>query len=111
MATGSFMNELDTTVQELRLEQHHRAFTDKLAHIVSTIGAIPDWPHQDFAAEDMARLRQLADETVEAVERRIESGGDGEHVQQQLAGTVYELRRRMEAVETWFGHVANQPEP
>jgi hypothetical protein len=25
-------------------------------------------------------------------------------VQQHLAGTVYELRRRMESVETWFRH-------
>lgn len=53
----------------------------------------------------MVRLRQLADETVDAVERRIDSGGDSDTSQQQLAGTIYEIRRRMESIETWFRHV------
>ena len=38
------------------------------------------------------------------VERRLESGGDSEPEQQKLAGTIYEIRRRMEAVELWFRH-------
>ena len=109
MPTPSFLSDLDTTVQELRLEQHHRAFTHKLAHLVGVIGAIPDSPPQGFTEDAMLRLRQLADETVEAVERRIESGVDEEASQQQLAGTVYEIRRRMEAVEIWFRHFANEP--
>lgn len=107
----SFMSDLDTTVQELRLEQHHSAFTHKLAHIVTIIGAIPDSPPQGFTANAMVRLRELAEETVEAIERRIDSGGDGEKVQQQLTGTVYEIRRRMEAVETWFRTSRTNPEP
>ena len=53
----------------------------------------------------MVRLRQLADETVDAVERRIDSGGDGDASQQQLAGTIYEIRRRMETIEMWFRRV------
>jgi hypothetical protein len=104
MTTPLPLGEIDTTVQELRLEQHHSAFTHKLAHIVTTIGAIPDSPPQGFTADAIVRLRELAEETVEAIERRIDSGGDGEKVQQQLAGTVYEIRRRMEAVEMWFRH-------
>jgi hypothetical protein len=95
---------LDTTVQELRLETHYRGFTHKLAHIVTTLGGIPDSPPQGFTSEVMVRLRELADETVDAVERRIDSGGDDEKEQQRLAGTIYEIRRRMEAVEMWFRH-------
>jgi hypothetical protein len=103
------LGDIDTTVQQLRLEPHLRAFTSKLAHVVSAIGAIPDSSRRDFTAAALLRLRELAEETVEAIERRIDSGGDGEDVQQQLAGTVYEIRRRMEAVETWFRHVTNEP--
>ena len=104
MTTPSPLSDLDTTVQELRLEQHHGAFTHKLAHVVTALGAIPDSPPQGFTTDAMVRLREIADETVEAVERRIESGSDDDKVQQQLAGTVYEIRRRMEAVEMWFRH-------
>ena len=104
MTTPSPLSEIDTTVQELRIEQHYRAFTHKLAHVVSALGAIPDSPLQGFATDALVRLRELADETVEAVERRIDSGRDDEKAQQQLAGTVYEIRRRMEAIEMWFRH-------
>lgn len=105
------LDDLNTTVQELQLEQHRSAFTHKLAHIVGTIGAIPGLPPHGFTADAMVRLREITEETVEAIERRIASGDDGERVQQQLAGTVYEIRRRMEAVETWFSHFASNPEP
>ena len=95
---------LDTAVQELRLEQGHGAFTRKLAHVVTALGELPDSPARDFTADAIVRLRELADEAVDAVERRIDSGGDGESEQQRLAGTIYEIRRRMEAVELWFRH-------
>jgi hypothetical protein len=109
VTTPSLLSEIDATVQELRTEQHLRAFTSKLSHVVSAIGAIPDSRPRGFTAETVLRLRELVEETVEAVERRIDSGGDGEKVQQQLAGTVYEIRRRMEAVETWVRHPTNEP--
>jgi len=96
-------------VRELRQEPHHSAFTHKLAHIVSTLGAIPESSPLHFTQDHLIRLRELAEKTVEAVERRIESGGDDEASQQQLAGTAYEIRRRTEAVEIWFRHFANQP--
>jgi len=109
MPTPSFMSELDTAAQELRGELRYGAFKRKLAHIVGMLGTIPDSSPLHFTKDDLTRLRELAEETVEAVERRIESGGDDEKSQQQLAGTVYEIRRRMEAVEIWFQHFANQP--
>lgn len=108
MATPALLDELDTTVQELQVEPHHGAFTRKLAHIVSAIGAIPDSSPLDFTQDHLVRVRELAEETVEAVERRIESGVDDEASQQQLAGTVYEIRRRMEAVEIWFRPFAKE---
>jgi len=114
MTPSSPLDEIDTTVQELRVEQHYSAFTHKLAHVVSAIGAIPDSPPEGFTSDAMVRLRELAEETVETIERRLESGGDAEKVQQRLAGTVYEVRLRMEAVETWFRHFASKnlnPEP
>ena len=102
MSTPILISELDTTVQELRLETHHRAFTKKLAHIVSQLGALTDAAPLGFGQDGMLRLRQLADETVDAVERRIDSGSDSDESQQQLAGTIYEIRRRMETIEMLF---------
>ena len=98
------LEAIDTTVQELRLEPHHDAFTHKLAHVVGLMGGLPDAPPQGFTSDAMVRLRELADETVDAVERRLETAEDDEAAQQRLAGTIYEIRRRMEAVELWFRH-------
>ena len=102
MATPSRLDEIDTAVQELRLAQPQSAFTLKLAQIVSALGAIPDSPPRDITAAAIARLRELADETIEAIEQRIDAGADDDKVQQRLAGTVYEIRKRMEAVYVWF---------
>jgi hypothetical protein len=98
------LGDIDTAVQELRLEAHHKAFAQKLAHIVTAIGTIPDDPPPGFTADSLIRLRELADETVDAVERRLVSAVDTEQEGQRLAGTVYEIRRRMEVVELWFRH-------
>jgi len=98
------MNALDTTVQELRLETHQRAFTDKLAQIVTAIGTVQDSRSNEVTSADIERLRQLVNDTIVAIEQRLETRLDDQDVQQHLAGTVYELRRRMESVETWFGH-------
>ncbi len=98
------LNDLDTAVQELRAEGDRSAFTHKLGHIVGVLGTIPDWPEGHLTPAQMERLRALADEAVDAIERRIDSAKDGEDVQQRLAGTVYEVRKRMEAVEIWFRH-------
>lgn len=98
--------EIDTAVQELRVERHRDAFIRTLSRVVAGLGEIPDWPRAALTADQMIRVRELAEETVDAVERRVESGADDERTQQQLAGTVYEIRRRMEAAETWFRHFA-----
>jgi hypothetical protein len=98
------LEDLDTAVQELRAEEDRSAFTHKLGHIVGVLGTIPDWPKGQLTPAQMERLRALADETVDAIERRIDSADDDDEVQQRLAGTVYEVRKRMEAVEIWFRH-------
>ena len=98
------LEDLDTAVQELCAEGDRSAFTHKLGHIVGVLGTIPDWPPGHLTAADMERLRTLADEAVDAIERRIDSAEDSGDVQQRLAGTVYEIRKRMEAVEIWFRH-------
>lgn len=91
----------------MRIEAHRGAFTEKLGRIVSALGTIPDSASGELTTADMARLRELVDETVDAIERRIEVGADDQQVQQHLAGTVYEIRRRMEIVGVWFEHQEN----
>jgi nucleotide-binding universal stress UspA family protein len=96
--------DIDTTVQELRVATRASAFTHRLAHVVTALGVLPDDPPAGFGAPAMTRLRQLVEETIDAVERRIDAGGDAPAAQQQLAGTIYEIRRRMEVIERWFTH-------
>jgi hypothetical protein len=61
MTTPSPLGDIDTAVQELRLEKDLSAFTHKLAHVVSAIGAIPDSPPQVFAADAMARRMEVVE--------------------------------------------------
>ena len=96
---GMTLDELDTTVQDLRSARDHDVFTTKLKQIVTAVGTFQDEPPPDLTGHSIARLRELVDDTVEAIERRIDAGVDRRRTQQHLAGTVYELRRRMEAVE------------
>jgi hypothetical protein len=91
------LEDLDTAVQELRVEADRSAFTHTLGHIVGVLGAMPSWPPGTLTPAGIERLRTLADEVVDAIERRIDSAEDSEDVQQRLAGTVYEVRKRMES--------------
>lgn len=102
MSVHARISALDTTVQELRIETNRGAFTDKLGRIVTALGDVPDSAAGEVSADDVRRLRELVDETVDAIERRLESQLDDQDVQQHLAGTIYELRRRMEAIDLWF---------
>ncbi len=104
MTTSSIVSALDTTVQELRREPQGRAFVDKLAHVVTVLGTIPGSAPVYFTVSDRNRLREIADLAVEAVELRIDGDEDNDSTKQRLASTIYEIRRRMEVIETWFTH-------
>ncbi len=104
MTTSSIVRALDTRVQALRREHHGRAFVDELAHVVTALGTIPDSPPVDFTVSDRNRLREIVDLAVEAIEIRMDSDEDDDSKKQHLASTIYEIRRRMEVIETWFTH-------
>jgi hypothetical protein len=106
MTPHSLVTDIDTTVQELRLEQHRGGFKDKLGRIVSALGRIPDSTPIGFTRDDITRLRELVEQAVEAIEGRLDANVDNQDVQQHLAGTVYEIRKRMEVVSVWFRHQA-----
>ena len=102
MEQSPVISALDTKVQEFRLAHGRRTFVDDLAHLVTALGAIPDFQPAEFSEADRQRLREMADEIVEAIETRIDSDADRESVKQHLASTVYEVRRRMEVIEARF---------
>jgi predicted Zn-dependent protease len=109
MPFTELMTELDATVQELRMETGRHAFTDKLARIVSLLAQVPDSTAGEAIADDVTRIGELVDEAAEAIERRIDARLDNQEVQQRLAGTIYELRRREESINLWFRHSSSRP--
>lgn len=104
MTTSPVISALDTKVQEFRIEKQRHTFVDDLAHLVTALGAIEDLPPADFNTADRERLREMADEIVDAIESRIDSDQDRESVKQHLASTIYEVRRRMEVIDARFRH-------
>jgi hypothetical protein len=104
MADSARVSAIGAMAHALGREEDRRTFVSGLAQVVTALGAIPDSPAVDFTVGDRDRLRTIADEVVEAVERRIDGGRDNEAVKQQLASTIYEVRRRMEVIEGWFTH-------
>jgi len=104
MADSAAVSAIGAMAHALGREEDRHTFVRELAQVVTALGTIPDSPAVDFTVRDRDRLRTIADEVVEAVERRIDGGRDNETVKQQLASTIYEVRRRMEVIEGWFTH-------
>lgn len=102
------IGEIEEAVRQLRAEQVHVHFTSRLAHLVSLMGAVQDSPPERLTSGNMVRLRQLVQEAIDAIETRIDSGRDGQRVQRELVGTVYEITRRLEGVEAWANHFRSE---
>ena len=74
-----------------------REFVGALAHV-------PDFPAAEFTPLEIEQLSATAEQVIEAIERRLENSKDRVATQQELAESVYEIRREMEEITRWRRH-------
>ena len=74
-----------------------REFVGALAHV-------PDFPAAEFTTLEIEHLSATAEQVIEAIERRLENSRDRVATQQELAESVYEIRRELEEITRWRRH-------
>lgn len=90
-------------VAGMRSATSHSAFTDALGHFMGTLAAILDTP-QNVPAAHLATLEALGDDAVQLIEARI----CGDRHAKKLAGSIYEIRRRLELADRWLQYYARE---
>ena len=82
------------------------SFVADLHAFLERLVAIPDCGPGEATEAVMQEIRHEADRMIEAIETRIESGGDRQASQHEMAAVIYRIRRAMENIEAWHRHFA-----
>ena len=90
-------------VEQMRSATSHSAFTDGLGHFMGALAAILDRP-QNVPAAHLATLEALGDDAVRLIEARI----CGDRHAKKFAGSIYEIRRRLELADRWLQYYARE---
>lgn len=88
----------------VRESPHGRGFAEAVETYGDALSHIREHDPAHITAEDIRRLDVEAEQVIEAIERRIESGADGRSVQLELAEAVYGVRRKFEKLVNWHKH-------
>jgi len=81
-----------------------RTFLKLMREFVGALAHVPDFPAAEFTPIEIEQLSATAEHVIEAIERRLENSKDRVATQQELAESVYEIRREMEEITRWRRH-------
>jgi hypothetical protein len=81
-----------------------RTFLKLMREFVGALAHVPDFPAAEFTPLEIEQLSATAEQVIEAIERRLEHSKDRVATQQELAESVYEIRREMEEITRWRRH-------
>jgi len=81
-----------------------RTFLKLMREFVGALAHVPDFPAAEFTPIEIEQLSATAEQVIEAIERRLENSKDRVATQQELAESVYEIRREMEEITRWRRH-------
>jgi hypothetical protein len=84
--------------------RHGRPFIKSVRTFVSALKAIPDTGPSEYTHENLGRIRDLAERVIAEIDDRLEDADDPPRVQQELATTVYTIRKALEEVNRWERH-------
>jgi hypothetical protein len=92
------------TAQALSQSASGRIFTKSIKKILDALSCVPDYAHAAFSSEQIAQLQLNGEQTIAAIELRIETGDDNGTAQLEMARAIYELRRELEDIDRWRRH-------
>jgi hypothetical protein len=81
-----------------------RTFLKLMREFVGALAHVPDFPAAEFTTLEIEQLSATAEQVIEAIERRLENSRDRVATQQELAESVYEIRRELEEITRWRRH-------
>jgi len=100
--------EIVTTTTEtaptLSVDASAAAFVKSITTMVDAFSRVPDFPYSAFSRGQIAQLQLTAEQTIAAIERRLEGGADKRSVQLELAEAIYAVRRELEDINRWQRH-------
>jgi hypothetical protein len=104
MTPSEIVTTTTETARMLSTDTASRTFVKSIATIVDAFAEVPDCPYSAFSREQIAQVQLTAEQTIAAIERRLEGGADTRSVQLKLAEAIYAVRRELEDINRWQGH-------
>ena len=104
MTPSEIVTVASETMQALSQATSGRNFMKSIVKFIHALECVPDYSDAAFSNQEIVRLQQTAEQTIAAIELRIETGDDNGTVQLELARAIYELRRELEDVSRWRQH-------
>jgi hypothetical protein len=92
---GTIASEM---MQALSQATSGRVFVKSILKFIDALSYVPDYSDTAFSSQEIARLQETAEQTIAAIELRLETGNDNATVQLDLARAIYELRRKLEDI-------------
>ena len=81
-----------------------RTFLREVEHFIARLHALPEHPASQLSAEQFDLVSSLSDQMIEHIESRIDRKEDDESLRQELAESVYRIRRGVEDIYSWRTH-------
>jgi hypothetical protein len=81
-----------------------KAFEARVQQFTGALATIPDYPHAQMSQDHFDMVNRLAEQVIESIEGRLYDGDDGESLKQEMARSVYAIRKAQEEVFRWRKH-------
>ena len=89
--------------EKVRDAHRQHAFTEAVREFRHLLARVPDLAAGDFSDDQVGALTALADGVIEQIEDRV-AGDPSDGGNQKLVIGIYEIRRRLEKIQTWLNH-------
>jgi hypothetical protein len=102
--TADIMLQAVDAAAQLNDAHWGRPFEHAATRFTQLLGSVPDCEAHEVPDADVRALQRIAEDVIDRIEARIDTGADSAAIQRALAGRVYEIRRLLEEVYEWRRH-------
>jgi hypothetical protein len=96
-----FLDALVAHRQAVVTATRGKTFLREVEHFIARLHALPQHPASQLSTEQFESIGRLSEEMIAVIETRIARGGDDASVRQELAESVYAIRRKLEEIYRW----------
>lgn len=81
-----------------------KAFDTSVQKFTEALATVPDHPHAEMSQASFDLVNGLAEQVIAHIERRIDEAEDKELLKEEMAESVYAIRRVLEEMFQWRRH-------